>query len=158
MFLLSHTPNISTNQHLVKQYAQLAMVDADMWDNNIQKLKIYIKAKKFDKATLGINAGATYGSAKRWYPERFAEVASKFSDINLTIATRADITLHDSYTKDDILSTITKRPLSDTDIDNLFDDDSKEAFKALLKEGKIVTKNIAGIKFYKRPGRKNFKY
>jgi heptosyltransferase-2 len=80
MFLLSHTPNISTNQHLVKQYAQLAMVDADMWDNNIQKLKIYIKAKEFDKATLGINAGATYGSAKRWYPERFAEVASKFSD------------------------------------------------------------------------------
>ena len=32
------------------------------------------------KPTLGINAGATYGSAKRWYPEKFAKVASEFSD------------------------------------------------------------------------------
>jgi len=28
---------------------------------------------------LGINPGATYGSAKRWYPERFAEVAGELS-------------------------------------------------------------------------------
>ncbi|MBI3592333.1 MAG: lipopolysaccharide heptosyltransferase II, partial [Nitrospirae bacterium] len=27
---------------------------------------------------LGINPGATYGSAKRWFPERFAEVANRF--------------------------------------------------------------------------------
>ena len=80
MFLLSHTPKIPTNQHLVKQYAQLAMVDVDGYDEKtIQHLKLYIEPKKFDKPTLGINAGATYGSAKRWYPERFAKVASQFS-------------------------------------------------------------------------------
>jgi len=28
---------------------------------------------------LGINPGATYGSAKRWYPERFAQVAKELS-------------------------------------------------------------------------------
>ncbi|NPA59731.1 MAG: lipopolysaccharide heptosyltransferase II [Epsilonproteobacteria bacterium] len=80
MFLLSHTPTIPTSQHLVKQYAQLAMVDADSYDENIPKLRLYIKPKEFDKPMLGINAGATYGSAKRWYPERFAEVASSFRD------------------------------------------------------------------------------
>ncbi len=80
MFLLSHTPKIPTSQHLVKQYAQLAMIDADHWNNETPKLKLYIKPQQFNKATLGINAGATYGSAKRWYPERFAEVAKEFAD------------------------------------------------------------------------------
>lgn len=31
------------------------------------------------KPLLGINAGATFGSAKRWYPERFAQVARQLS-------------------------------------------------------------------------------
>lgn len=80
IFLLSHTPKISIQQHLAKQYAQLAMSDTNEWDATVPPLKLYIKPKKFDKPMLGINAGATYGSAKRWYPERFAEVAREFSD------------------------------------------------------------------------------
>ncbi len=80
MFLLSHTPKISTSQHLVKQYAQLAMSDTDQWDGTMGRLALYIDKKEFEKPTLGINAGATYGSAKRWYPERFAEVAAFFAN------------------------------------------------------------------------------
>ncbi len=38
-------------------------------------LKLYIEPFHYDKPTLGINPGATYGSAKRWYPEEFAKVA-----------------------------------------------------------------------------------
>ncbi|MCK4973774.1 MAG: lipopolysaccharide heptosyltransferase II [Sulfurimonas sp.] len=81
MFLLSHTPNILSNQHLSKQYAQLAMTNVNSWNQETSNLKLYIEPKKFAKPTLGINAGATYGSAKRWYPERFAEVASEFSSV-----------------------------------------------------------------------------
>jgi heptosyltransferase-2 len=80
IFLLSHTVKIKTAQHLVKQYSQLAMTDSDNWDGSISTLKLYIEPKEFNRPTLGINAGATYGSAKRWYPERFAEVAKEFSD------------------------------------------------------------------------------
>nr|MBC8238702.1 lipopolysaccharide heptosyltransferase II [Candidatus Sulfurimonas ponti] len=80
MFLLSHTPRIKAGKHLVLQYAQLAMTNVDNYTNDIGALKLYIKPQEFTKPTLGINAGATYGSAKRWYPERFAEVASEFSD------------------------------------------------------------------------------
>ena len=42
-------------------------------------LTLYHDRFTYDKPTLGINPGATYGSAKRWYPERFSEVASKLS-------------------------------------------------------------------------------
>ncbi|MGE4396641.1 MAG: lipopolysaccharide heptosyltransferase II [Sulfurimonas sp.] len=80
MFLLSHTPNIKADKHLSKQYAQLAMINTDAWDKSTPPLKLYIEPKKFDRPTMGINAGATYGSAKRWYPERFAEVAREFSN------------------------------------------------------------------------------
>lgn len=80
MFLLSHTPSISTNQHLSIQYARLAMIDNDNYENEMTPLALYIPAKKFEKPCLGINAGATYGSAKRWYPDKFAQVGAAFSD------------------------------------------------------------------------------
>ena len=46
-----------------------------------EKLQIYgYSTSKNKKKVLGINPGASYGSAKRWYPEEFAEVASKLSN------------------------------------------------------------------------------
>ncbi|TLS72918.1 glycosyltransferase family 9 protein [Aliarcobacter thereius] len=48
-------------------------------DNKVGDLKLYFDAFKYPKATLGINPGATYGSAKRWYPEEFAKLAIKLS-------------------------------------------------------------------------------
>ena len=80
MFLLSHTPKIKPNKHLALQYAELAMVNVDEYNDDIDALKLYIEPIEHAKPTLGINAGATYGSAKRWYPERFAQVAANFSD------------------------------------------------------------------------------
>ncbi len=80
MFLLSHTPTVKADKHLAKQYAELAMINTDEWDKITPPLKLHIEAKKFDRPIMGINAGATYGSAKRWYPDRFAEVAAEFSD------------------------------------------------------------------------------
>ena len=80
MFLLSHTPAIKADKHLSMQYAELAMINTDEWNKITPNLRLYIEPKKFEKPTMGINAGATYGSAKRWYPQRFAEVAREFSD------------------------------------------------------------------------------
>lgn len=77
--LLPFTPKIPTNQHLVKQYAQLAMTCRDDYKDDVPNLVLYIEPKKLKNQTIGINAGATYGSAKRWYPHRFAEVAKEFS-------------------------------------------------------------------------------
>jgi heptosyltransferase-2 len=43
-------------------------------------LKLYWPTKSFERTTLGINPGATYGSAKRWYPEKFSQVAMQLAD------------------------------------------------------------------------------
>ncbi|WP_258239198.1 glycosyltransferase family 9 protein [Arcobacter sp. CECT 8989] len=48
-------------------------------DNKAGDLKLYFSAYKYPNLTLGINPGATYGSAKRWYPEEFAKVAIAMS-------------------------------------------------------------------------------
>ncbi|WP_419767110.1 glycosyltransferase family 9 protein [Arcobacter sp.] len=47
--------------------------------NEVGDLKLYYKPFEYKKLTLGINPGATYGSAKRWYPEEFAKVAIKLA-------------------------------------------------------------------------------
>jgi heptosyltransferase II len=45
------------------------------------KLKLYGQKKNKDSKNklLGINPGASYGSAKRWYPKQFADVATNLS-------------------------------------------------------------------------------
>ena len=51
------------------------------FESSAHKLKIYgYEKKKNEKPLLGINPGATYGSAKRWYPEKFAQVIIHLSD------------------------------------------------------------------------------
>ena len=81
LFGLTYTPDIKTDKHLVLQYAELITGGIKRFDESeVPPLKLYIPPKSFERPTLGINAGATYGSAKRWYPERFAEVAAHFSD------------------------------------------------------------------------------
>jgi heptosyltransferase-2 len=78
---LTYTPDIPTNQHLVLQNAQLVFGGKEELDaNKVPPLKLYIPPKQFSKPMLGINAGATYGSAKRWYPERFAAVGAAFAN------------------------------------------------------------------------------
>ena len=52
------------------------------------------------------------------------------------------------YTQEEILTTLNKRPLTDDDINALFDEDSKEAFKQLLIEGKITSIERSNIAFY----------
>ena len=47
--------------------------------NEVGDLKLYFKPFNYGKSTLGINPGATYGSAKRWYPEEFAKIAIEMS-------------------------------------------------------------------------------
>ena len=77
--LLSDAVPLSREQHLVEQYQQLA--DRLIGTATVPgKLRLFIAPKTYEKPMLGINPGATYGSAKRWYPEKFAAVAAHFAE------------------------------------------------------------------------------
>ena len=46
------------------------------FDQSIYKPRLNTAKQNLDKKTIGINPGAAYGSAKRWYPKEFAKVAN----------------------------------------------------------------------------------
>lgn len=79
LFLLTRSIKPAHPSHLVEQYRDIAQ-SLSTSPLIIEHLKLYIPSHRYSRPTLGINPGATYGSAKRWYPEKFAEVARAYAD------------------------------------------------------------------------------
>lgn len=78
-FLLTHSVKPAHPSHLVEQYRDIAQ-SLSATPLAVGKLSLHIPPHRYTRPMLGINPGATYGSAKRWYPEKFADVARAFSD------------------------------------------------------------------------------
>jgi len=72
-------PKSYSGMHQVQKYALFIEESLDI-SIVPQNLKLYEEPYIYTKPTLGINPGATYGSAKRWYPEEFAKVAVAIAD------------------------------------------------------------------------------
>ena len=84
-FLATASVPLNRREHLVLQYHELAMHAMSELPQP-GPLRLYIDAFQSNRALLGVNPGATYGSAKRWYPEKFAEAAAAFaSDFDIVI-------------------------------------------------------------------------
>lgn len=77
--LLKHAIKPSHPSHLVEQYRDIAQ-SLSLKPLVVEHLELHIPSHHYSRPTLGINPGATYGSAKRWYPEKFADVARVYSD------------------------------------------------------------------------------
>ena len=71
--------NIYKNLHQVEKYNNFINKCLNL-KFPAGKLKLYPTCRSnYSKLTLGINPGASYGTAKQWHPERFAEVALALS-------------------------------------------------------------------------------
>jgi len=98
------------NRHQVKKYNDFVN-DSLLLNSTAGKLQIYgYKVIKSNRKLLGINPGASYGSAKRWYPQEFAKVASKLSD-------EYDIVIFGSPNETDIAGDI-EQALTDDGVTN----------------------------------------
>ncbi|BCX79887.1 glycosyltransferase family 9 protein [Campylobacter sp. 19-13652] len=70
--LINHAqPESQLNLKAARQASQLNLTHPQLF--------LPFAPHKFARPTLGINAGASYGSAKRWLPERFASVAAELA-------------------------------------------------------------------------------
>ena len=76
---LKHAIKPTQPSHLVEQYRDIVQCLSSA-PLIINTLKLHIPPHHYLRPTLGINPGATYGSAKRWYPQEFAEVARAYSN------------------------------------------------------------------------------
>lgn len=78
------------------------------------------------------------------------EIAMKFDpSLPIHIASRQHAeSCVSSYTEEEILNTLDKRPLTPGDIDLLFDEESKRRLLGLVQKGSIVQKESSGITFY----------
>lgn len=71
-------PKTKNQKHQVLKYNDFINSTFNL-STPAKDLKLTFKVHTYDKPTLGINPGATYGSAKRWYPKEFAKVAIELS-------------------------------------------------------------------------------
>lgn len=96
----THKYKIEKSLHQVEKYNSLINQFLGT-EYEANKLYLNFKKYKYKKQTVGINPGATYGSAKRWYPEEFANTVIKLSK-------EYDIVIFGSDKEKDIASDIEK--------------------------------------------------
>ncbi len=81
--------------------------------------------------------------------ETLEKVANYFKGINVNIAYKNRPKLLSSFTKNEIISMLKRRPLTNEDIENMFDEASKELLANLHKEGEVSLVDSGGLNFYK---------
>jgi len=84
--------------------------------------------------------------------EKLLEISRQFdTTLPIYIASRKKAEIKPAfYSEEEILSTLQKRPLSEDDIQALFDEESQKTFRSLLKSGKIAPVEINSVIFYKK--------
>ncbi len=82
--------------------------------------------------------------------ESLLEISLRFdSSLPIYIASRKKVVAKpSSYTSDEIIDTIKKRPLTQEDITVLFDKESQERLKLLINEKRIISLNSSGYDFF----------
>jgi wyosine [tRNA(Phe)-imidazoG37] synthetase (radical SAM superfamily) len=118
----------------------------------IAKINAYLLKLQPTRIDIGTIARPPAFDVKPVTFQELLEISHLFdSTLPIYIASRkkADITAS-NYSDEEILETLTKRPLTQEDIDALCDEESKKRFKKLLEKEKIKPVSTNGVIFYKK--------
>ncbi|MEO1927916.1 MAG: radical SAM protein [Nautiliaceae bacterium] len=78
------------------------------------------------------------------------ELSRKIENQHIFIPTREKLKFQiENLTKEELLTTLKKRPFSDSDVEHIFDEHTQKVFNDLLKENLIEEVFVGGVKFYK---------
>ena len=82
--------------------------------------------------------------------ETLENIANSFEGINVNIAYKNRPKLESSFSEEEIKAMLKRRPLTQEDIDNMFDNDSKMSLEKLLKNQEVTLVDSSGVKFYRK--------
>jgi wyosine [tRNA(Phe)-imidazoG37] synthetase (radical SAM superfamily) len=108
---------------------------------------LHVKTERIDIGT--IDRPPAYPVEALSY-EELMSIATQFdSQLPIHIASRKKITTQAShYSEDEILNTLDKRPLSQDDIEILFDEATKQRLKTLVETKSVALLDRSGVIFY----------
>lgn len=113
----------------------------------LNKALTHVKCDRIDIGT--IDRPPAYPVQGLEYKELYALSHLFDPSLPIHIVSRTHATATPSYyTQEEILTTLDKRPLTQEDIDALFDDESKKRLQILINEEKITTIERTNIIFY----------
>lgn len=113
----------------------------------LNKVLLRVKATRIDLGT--IDRPPAYPVVGLSYKELHVASLLFNSSLPIHIASRVHAEPNNAtYSDEDILNTLDKRPLTMEDIDLLFDEDSKKRLEKLISNEIIVTKKIGSLEFF----------
>jgi len=116
----------------------------------IKKLNEVLKALHVERVDLGtIDRPPAYPVVGTSYKE-LHDIAQLFDkSLPIHIASRIHAEPNNSYySNEEIINTLDKRPLTQDDINLLFDDNTKKRLDILIKENKVSIKHVGNIEFF----------
>jgi wyosine [tRNA(Phe)-imidazoG37] synthetase (radical SAM superfamily) len=118
--------------------------------SEIQKLNQLLLHVKTSRIDIGTIARPPAYQVEALSYEDLMKISHKFdSSLPINISSRKKIDIKpSSYSKEEILNTLDKRPLSEDDIEILFDKETKQRLNTLLLEKKVQKTDRSGVIFY----------
>ncbi|MEA3553515.1 MAG: radical SAM protein [Campylobacterota bacterium] len=138
--------SIHKNQLVIEILFVKTLNDNDNEINQLHKALQRIKPNRIDIGT--IDRPPAYDVKPISY-EKLLDIANIFNNLPVTIAHKNKIVNKQTYTQDEILTLLSRRPLTKEDVENIFDENTIMVLNKLIKSEKITAINNNNVVFYK---------